>query len=108
MRFRQGDRVRIRNLRSEYTGCRGTIADPDPDPDSGRGMDPERDEDPGVTALGRLVAIDGENGIARPFLIADLEPLRALRVAPPSEVERMQAGQGADVASGTGTREGRD
>lgn len=67
MGFRRGDRVRIRNSHSEYTGCRGTIVDPDA---------------PGVVALGRLVAIDGENGIARPFLAGDLELLRAARVAP--------------------------
>ena len=67
MPIRQGDRVRIRNPHSEYTGCRGTVADPD---------------EAGVAALGRLVAIDGENGIARPFLCGDLEPLRAARVAP--------------------------
>ncbi|MEZ4279395.1 MAG: hypothetical protein R3F21_07230 [Myxococcota bacterium] len=70
MSFRQGDRVRIRNLQSEYTGCRGTIVDPDA---------------PGTVALGRLVAIDGENGIARPFLVGDLEILRAARVAPRAE-----------------------
>lgn len=67
MSFRQGDRVRVRNPHSEYTGCRGTIVDPD---------------EAGVTALGHLVAVDGENGIARPFLVADLELLRAARVAP--------------------------
>lgn len=67
MTFQQGDRVRVRNPNSEYTGCRGIIADPD---------------EPGVAALGRLVAIDGENGIARPFLVAELEPLRVARVAP--------------------------
>jgi hypothetical protein len=79
MSFRQGDRVRIRNSRSEYTGCRGTITDPDADPDAC--------VEAGVTVLGRLVAIDGENGIARPFLIVDLEPLRAMRVAPPSQTQ---------------------
>lgn len=67
MDLRQGDRVRIRNPHSEYTGCRGTIADPDVQ---------------GVTALGRLVAIDGENGLARPFLVGDLERLTVARVAP--------------------------
>lgn len=77
MSFRQGDRVRVRNPNSEYTGCRGTIADPD---------------ESGVTALGRLVAIDGENGIARPFLVGDLEPIRAARVAPrPAERQRSDA-----------------
>ncbi len=70
MNLRQGDRVRIRDPHSEYTGCRGTVVDPD---------------EAGVTALGRLVAVDGENGIARPFLAGDLERLRAARVAPRSE-----------------------
>lgn len=70
MSFRQGDRVRIRASQSEYTGCRGTIVDPDA---------------PGVPALGRLVAVDGENGIARPFLVGDLEILRAARVSPRAE-----------------------
>ena len=67
MGLRQGDRIRIRNSQSEYTGCRGTVVDPD---------------EAGVAALGRLVAIDGENGIARPFLVGDLELLRAARVPP--------------------------
>jgi len=73
MRFRQGDRVRIRRPQSEYTGCRGTIADPD---------------EPGIATLGRLVAIDGENGVARPFLIGDLELLRPARVGPRSQGDR--------------------
>lgn len=75
--FRRGDRVRIRQSNGEYTGCRGTITDPD---------------EPGVVALGRLVAIDGENGIARPFLVDDLEPIRAARVEPrPAERQRSDA-----------------
>jgi hypothetical protein len=65
MRFSRGDRVRIKNPTSEYTGCRGTIAD---------------DPAPGVAVLGHYVAIDGENGRTRPFLIGDLEPLQAARV----------------------------
>ena len=77
MSFRQGDRVRVRNPNSEYTGCRGAVVDAD---------------EPGAPALGRLVAIDGENGIARPFLVGDLEPIRAARVAPrPSERQRSDA-----------------
>jgi hypothetical protein len=80
MTFRQGDRVRIRNPHSEYTGCRGTVVDPDEE---------------GVVALGRLVAVDGENGIARPFLTGDLESLRAARVAPRSE-SRLQTDAEAD------------
>lgn len=66
-RFRRGDRVRIVSKNHEYTGCRGTIAD-----------DPEA-AGPGVSVLGHHVAIDGENGQVRPFLVSDLQPLRALR-----------------------------
>jgi len=68
MGFQQGDRVRIRNPQSEYTGCRGTITDEA----AGQAI--------GVTALGHFVAIDGENGRTRPFLANDLEPLRAASV----------------------------
>jgi hypothetical protein len=67
LRFRRGDRVRIINSNHEYTGCRGTIADAPSDPASG------------VAQLGHHVAVDGENGLTRPFLVSDLEPLRALR-----------------------------
>lgn len=77
MAFVQGDRVRILDPHSEYTGCRGTVVDPD---------------EPGVIALGRLVAIDGENGIARPFLVGDLERLRAARVVPRGPIERRMDG----------------
>ena len=66
-RFRPGDRVRIINPNHEYTGCRGTVAAQD------------ADAAPGVTVLGHHVAIDGENGILRPFLVTDLQPLRAMR-----------------------------
>ncbi|MCS5638550.1 MAG: hypothetical protein NZ990_18705 [Myxococcota bacterium] len=75
MAFRDGDRVRIRKARSEYTGCRGTVVD---------GSAPL---DPAVSALGHFVAIDGENGRLRPFLVHDLEPLRA------APVRRRQARQ---------------
>jgi hypothetical protein len=68
MQFRSGDRVRIKNPSNEYTGCRGTIV-----------VD-AADQPSGVLALGHFVAIDGENGRTRPFLIADLEPLRVARV----------------------------
>lgn len=65
--FRRGDRVRVINPNHEYTGARGTIADaPSQQP-------------AGVSVLGHHVAIDGENGITRPFLVSDLEPLRAAR-----------------------------
>ena len=65
--FRRGDRVRVINPNHEYTGARGTISDA---PSTQR---------PGVAVLGHQVAIDGENGVTRPFLVADLEPLRAVR-----------------------------
>jgi hypothetical protein len=71
MAFDPGDRVRIRKDRSEYTGCRGVIVQ-DPSPGGG-----------GLSALGYFVAIDGENGKTRPFLVADLEPLQAAAVRRP-------------------------
>ena len=69
MAFQSGDRVRIRQAVSEYTGCRGTVV-----------------EAPGIgaSALGHFVAIDGENGKARPFLVQDLELVRAATVRPRS------------------------
>jgi len=70
--FRRGDRVRIIDPNHEYTGCRGTIADPE-------SADPESAHSSGVTVLGHHVAIDGENGLTRPFLVAELQPLRAVR-----------------------------
>ena len=66
--FRHGDRVRIKNPLSEYTGCRGTV------------LEDAADQPAGVAALGHFVAIDGENGRTRPFLAADLERLAAARV----------------------------
>lgn len=71
MGFSKGDRVRITNPNSEYTGCRGTIAD-------AGGAAGEQPSD--VIVLGHQVAIDGENGVTRPFLLSDLEALRAARV----------------------------
>ena len=65
--FRRGDRVRVINPNHEYTGSRGTIADA------------PSDQPAGVAVLGHQVAIDGENGVTRPFLVADLAPLRAVR-----------------------------
>ena len=65
--FRRGDRVRIIDPNHEYTGCRGTIADP------------ESADSAGVTVLGHHVAIDGENGLTRPFLVSELQALRAVR-----------------------------
>ena len=68
MNFRRGDRVRITNPNCEYTGCRGTIADS------------PSEQPAGILVLGHEVAVDGENGVTRPFLVADLELLRAARV----------------------------
>ena len=68
MRFQAGDRVRVTQADSAYTGCRGTI-----------GEDPAAGE-PEVTPLGYFVAIDGENGRTRPFRTQDLERLAPLRV----------------------------
>ena len=68
MSFQKGDRVRITSPNSEYTGCRGTIAD---------GADAQAAD---IAVLGHQVAIDGENGITRPFLLTGLEALRAMPV----------------------------
>lgn len=73
-----GDRVRVTTPDSAYTGCRGTVV---PDPNAGA-----YDGDP----LGYYVAIDGENGIARPFLAGELEGLRA-RTARPVAAARSRA-----------------
>ncbi|MFK7897418.1 MAG: hypothetical protein AB8G23_16385 [Myxococcota bacterium] len=80
MPFQTGDRVRIKNPQSEYTGCRGTVSD-QPGSDS-------------VSTLGHLVAIDGENGMTRPFLVGDLVPLRAARVS------GVRNAQTADLSAG--------
>jgi len=61
-----GDRVRVVRPASSYTGCRGTVVEASgPAPD-------------GQLPLGYLVAIDGENGVARPFLAADLLRIQAV------------------------------
>ena len=62
-------------------------------------MQDAEDQPEGVHALGHFVAIDGENGRTRPFLIGDLEPLRVARVRPataaPSERETSRGRSGA-------------
>lgn len=68
MSFRPGDRVRIRHPESEYTGCRGTIV-------AGPGSN-----DPHTLPLGFYVAVDGENGVAQPFLSQDLDRVAARAV----------------------------
>lgn len=66
MAFCDGDRVRILRTPSEYTGCRGVVVEAE-----GAGQ---------PVPLGHLVAIDGENGVTRPFLVGDLELLLPVRV----------------------------
>jgi IS4 transposase len=88
MSLHQGDRVRVRNPISEYTGCRGTIVD------TASGQ-PAR-----VTALGHFVAIDGENGRTRAFLLDDLELLQAVRVRGRSDRDEIR--EVADRAPRTG------
>ena len=79
--FRRGDRVRVINPNHEYTGARGTISDaPSTQP-------------AGVAVLGHQVAIDGENGMTRPFLVADLEPLRAVRAGGRRRADARPAGR---------------
>jgi hypothetical protein len=81
MTFRAGDRVRIKAPRSEYTGCRGTVmADPN-------------ESAQGVLPFGYYVAIDGETGGPRPFLVEDLEQLQGARVRRVAEeAKRTQTG----------------
>ena len=49
----------------EYSGCRGTVVEA-----------PTASGDQTSLPLGYMVAVDGENGVARPFLIQHLEPIR--------------------------------
>ena len=76
MRFQNGQRIRVLAPDSEYTGCRGTIAD-----------DPTTLNDD-VVVLGHMVAIDGENGMVRPFLTKDLVALRGASVAARSAAQK--------------------
>lgn len=68
--FAAGDRVRVIAADNAYTGCRGRILEA-----SGP---VEGDQLP----LGYYVAIDGENGIARPFLASALERVAAVATRP--------------------------
>ena len=63
--FRDGDRVRVCQPNGEYSGCRGTVVEA-----------PTASGDQTSLPLGYMVAVDGENGVARPFLIQHLEPIR--------------------------------
>jgi hypothetical protein len=77
--FEKGERVRVIRAGSAYTGCRGSILEAS-GPAQGAQL-----------PLGYYVAIDGENGLSRPFLASDLARLRAVKVQPLENVER-QAG----------------
>ncbi len=77
MSFQNGQRVRVLMPDTEYTGCRGTIAD---DPST---------LNPGVTILGHMVAIDGENGVVRPFLVKHLVALRSVAVPAQSSSKKL-------------------
>ena len=66
IRFEQGDRVRVIQAESPYTGCRGTIADASGSADDGQ------------PPLDYHVAIDGENGVVRPSVIAAREHITAV------------------------------
>lgn len=81
MRFQQGDRVRIVQAKGPYTGCRGTIADASAVTDvagAGVGAEVGAGVDDGQLPLGYYVAIDGENGVVRPFLVEALERIGAV------------------------------
>ena len=64
-----GDRVRVVQGQNAYTGCRGTVVE-------APGAKAKRD--PNQLPLGYFVAIDGENGVARPFLADALERVAAV------------------------------
>lgn len=70
--WKRGDRVRVIAGQSPYTGCRGTIVE---DPHA---ANPEQ------LPLGYYVAIDGENGVAQPFLTSALERIAAVSRRPQS------------------------
>lgn len=75
-----GDRVRVTKSPSPYTGCRGVVVEVSgPDADGG-------------APLGYYVAIDGENGLRRPFLAGDLEAVTALKVRPNTGVANRASG----------------
>ena len=67
--WKAGDRVRVVQSEDAYTGCRGTVVEAPGSP---------RRSDPNQLPLGYFVAIDGENGVARPFLVDALEGIAAI------------------------------
>ena len=99
MKFRRGDRVRIMSPRSEYTGCRGTIAD---SPEHAH-----REPAEAIAVLGHRVAIDGENGRTRDVLVSELERIQAARVTPravPAQSSPSRASHSAGLESDPGRR----
>lgn len=68
--WNKGDRVRVTASHSPYTGCRGSV------------LDASGPCEEGQLPLGYYVAIDGENGIARPFLTDALERVSAISSRP--------------------------
>ena len=82
--FRNGDRVRVCEPEGEYSGCRGTVV--------------EAPESPGQQVelpLGYMVAIDGENGVSRPFLIQHLEALQLVSI--PNRRAQRPGGEARDL-----------
>ncbi|MCP4036338.1 MAG: hypothetical protein GY733_05320 [bacterium] len=76
--WNKGDRVRVIQSQTPYTGCRGTVLE-------GSGS-AEGDQLP----LGYYVAIDGENGVARPFLTDALERITAIVSRPVEAADQRQ------------------
>jgi hypothetical protein len=73
--------VRITRSDSAYTGCRGTV------------IDVPGGDDTRTIALGCHIAIDGENGLSRPFLNHELQGIAAVKsrdrkVGAPSAVDQ--------------------
>ncbi len=68
--WKRGDRVRVIHGQSPYTGCRGTLVEDSDVAQSGQ------------LPLGYYVAIDGENGVAQPFLTGALERISAVSSRP--------------------------
>ena len=84
MAFLHGDRVRILKDQSEYTGCRGVV------------VEKPRGPHGNVSALGHFVAIDGENGKVRPFLLSDLEFLPVASVRHSQATPSVESGKRRD------------
>ena len=70
MIWRKGDRIRVIAGENSYTGCRGTVVEASGPSENGQ------------LPLGYYVAIDGENGVARPFLTRALERITAAASRP--------------------------